>query len=118
MMTTADLLNVEGKPINNQQLALADLFATGSGHVNPSKANDPGLVYDNQPDDYIPYLCGLGYTDTQVGILAHRSITCKDYGTILEQDLNYPLISVTLRGDVHSQTVRTVTNVGEAHSCY
>ncbi|KAF6160283.1 hypothetical protein GIB67_019052 [Kingdonia uniflora] len=119
MMTTADLLNVEGKPIVDEQLTPADLFATGSGHVNPSRANDPGLIYDNQPDDYIPYLCGLGYTDTQVTILVHRSITCDDYGTIVEQDLNYPSISVTLGGDVHSQTfVRTVTNVGEAQSSY
>ncbi|GJR99651.1 peptidase S8/S53 domain-containing protein [Tanacetum coccineum] len=27
-----------------------------------SIANDPGLILDIQPDDYILYLCGLGYT--------------------------------------------------------
>ncbi|CAI0413529.1 unnamed protein product [Linum tenue] len=42
------------------------IFDMGSGHVNPSKALNPGLVYDIEPDDYIPYLCGLGYSDKQV----------------------------------------------------
>ncbi|OUZ99470.1 Peptidase S8/S53 domain [Macleaya cordata] len=116
IMTTADDLNLEGKLIVDQNLNIANLFATGSGHVNPSKANDPGLVYDIQPDDYIPYLCGLGYTDNQVGIIAHRAIKCSDYTSITEGELNYPSFSVTLG---QSQTfTRTVTNVGEAYSSY
>ncbi|KAL7167377.1 hypothetical protein ACSBR2_037943 [Camellia fascicularis] len=116
MMTTADLLNVQGKPILDQTLHAADIFATGAGHINPSKANDPGLVYDIQPDDYIPYLCGLGYTDMQVGIIAHRPIKCSQVSSIPEGELNYPSFSVALGP---SQTfTRTVTNVGEAYSSY
>ncbi|KAF2298925.1 hypothetical protein GH714_029156 [Hevea brasiliensis] len=57
IMTTADILNMEGKPIVDETRQPADIFATGAGHVNPSRANDPGLIYDIQPDDYIPYLC-------------------------------------------------------------
>ncbi|CBI34782.3 unnamed protein product, partial [Vitis vinifera] len=94
----------------------ADIFATGAGHVNPSRANDPGLVYDIEPDDYIPYLCGLGYTDTEVGILAHRSIKCSEESSIPEGELNYPSFSVAL-GPPQTFT-RTVTNVGEAYSSY
>ncbi|RVX15399.1 Subtilisin-like protease SBT1.4 [Vitis vinifera] len=86
------------------------------GHVNPSRANDPGLVYDIEPDDYIPYLCGLGYTDTEVGILAHRSIKCSEESSIPEGELNYPSFSVAL-GPPQTFT-RTVTNVGEAYSSY
>ncbi|PSS11470.1 Subtilisin-like protease [Actinidia chinensis var. chinensis] len=116
IMTTADLLNVQGKPILDQTLHAADIFATGAGHVNPSKANDPGLVYDIQPDDYIPYLCGLGYTDKEVGIIAGRPIKCSQVSSIPEGQLNYPSFTVALGP---SQTfTRTVTNVGEAYSSY
>ncbi|RVX09005.1 Subtilisin-like protease SBT1.2 [Vitis vinifera] len=116
IMTTADLLNVGGKPIVDERLLPADIFATGAGHVNPSRANDPGFVYDIEPDDYIPYLCGLGYTDTEVGILAHRSIKCSEESSIPEGELNYPSFSVAL-GPPQTFT-RTVTNVGEAYSSY
>ncbi|XP_073221595.1 subtilisin-like protease 4 [Cicer arietinum] len=94
----------------------ANLLATGSGHVNPSRANDPGLVYDIQPDDYIPYLCGLGYSDVEVGIIAHKTIKCSETSSIAEGELNYPSFSVVL-GSSQIFT-RTVTNVGEAHSTY
>ncbi|KAI3468830.1 hypothetical protein Pfo_025493 [Paulownia fortunei] len=113
-MTTADLVNVKGTAIVDQTLTPADIFATGAGHVNPSKANDPGLVYDIAVDDYIPYLCGLGYTEEQVGIIAHKTVHCTS--KIPEGQLNYPSFSVALGS---SQTfTRTVTNVGEPVSYY
>lgn len=116
IMTSADILNLGHKPIVDETLEPADIFATGSGHVNPSRANDPGLVYDIQPDDYIPYLCGLGYSDSQVGIIAHKTIDCSEKSSISEGELNYPSFSIVLGP---SQTfTRTVTNVGEAYSSY
>ncbi|XVF13249.1 hypothetical protein REPUB_Repub08aG0192300 [Reevesia pubescens] len=60
IMTTADILTLDGQPILDETWSPSNLFAIGAGHVNLSKANDPGLVYDIQPGDYIPYLCGLG----------------------------------------------------------
>jgi hypothetical protein len=116
IITSADTLNVEGKAIVDQTLQPADVFATGAGHVNPSRANDPGLVYDIQPDDYIPYLCGLGYKDEEVGTLVHKPIKCSEISSIPEGELNYPSFSVAFGP---SQTfTRTVTNVGEANSSY
>ncbi|KAG9145091.1 hypothetical protein Leryth_008898 [Lithospermum erythrorhizon] len=116
MMTTADLVNLQGTEIVDQTLQPADILATGSGHVNPSKANDPGLIYDIQPHHYIPYLCGLGYTDAQVGIIAHSSISCSKVSKIAEGELNYPSFAVTLGS---AQTFpRTVTNVGPPSSTY
>ena len=116
IMTTADVVNLGGKAIFDETLEPADIFATGSGHVNPTRANDPGLIYDIQPDDYIPYLCGLGYKDEEVGIIAHRPIKCSEESSIPEGALNYPSFSVTIGT---SQTfTRTVTNVGEAYSSY
>ena len=43
IMTSADILNVQGNPILDQTVHAADIFATGAGHINPSKANDTGL---------------------------------------------------------------------------
>ncbi|KAL5541008.1 hypothetical protein UlMin_042581 [Ulmus minor] len=116
IMTTADIVNLEGKAIDDETLHPADIFATGAGHVNPTKANEPGLVYDIHPDDYIPYLCGLGYKDKEVGIIAHKPIKCSEHSSIPEGELNYPSFAVTLGP---SQTfTRTVTNVGAAYSTY
>ncbi|CAN1186203.1 Subtilisin-like protease 4 [Linum perenne] len=64
-------------PDCDQQFVEADLFATGSGQVNPTKANDPGLVYDLQPDEYIPYLCGLGYSNYKSEILGLQGVDVK-----------------------------------------
>ncbi|XP_057811854.1 subtilisin-like protease 4 [Salvia miltiorrhiza] len=114
IMTTANLVNLKGTAIVDQTLTAADLFATGAGHANPSRANDPGLVYDIATDDYIPYLCGLGYSDQQVSTIAHKSVHCTS--EIGEGQLNYPTFSVEL-GSSQSFT-RTVTNVGAAASYY
>ena len=34
----------------------------GAGHINPNHAMDPRLIYDTVFQDYIEFLCGLGYT--------------------------------------------------------
>ncbi|XP_017233328.1 subtilisin-like protease [Daucus carota subsp. sativus] len=117
IMTTADQLNLKNAPFIDQTGSPADIFAVGAGHVNPSKASDPGLVYDNQPSDYIPYLCGLGYTDDQVGIIVNRIISCANETGIQEAELNYPSFSIAL-GSSAVEYSRVVTNVGSADSSY
>ncbi|KAF3442386.1 hypothetical protein FNV43_RR16302 [Rhamnella rubrinervis] len=85
IMTTADVVDHGGKPIVDENHSPADFFAIGAGHVNPSKANDPGLVYDVQPDDYSPYLCGLKYTDKQVETRTQRTVVmCSQVKSIPE----------------------------------
>lgn len=116
IMTTADITNHKGRPILDQNFQPADLFATGAGHVNPSKATDPGLVYDIEPDDYIPYLCGLGYKDNEVSIIAHQPVDCSAKPSISEGELNYPSFSFAL-GPPQTFT-RTVTNVGSGYEVY
>ncbi|KAG6431451.1 hypothetical protein SASPL_109530 [Salvia splendens] len=66
IMTTADDVNLAGNPIEDERFLPADIFATGSGHVNPSRAKDPGLVYDIQPQDYLPFLLVCGKSTSQV----------------------------------------------------
>ncbi|KAM7494160.1 hypothetical protein LguiB_028769 [Lonicera macranthoides] len=115
IMTTASVLNGNGIPITDQNRLEANWFDLGAGHVDPSSANNPGLVYDIQPDDYIPYLCGLGYTNQQVSIILHRTVSCSS--AIPEAQLNYPTFSITLPSGSQTYT-RTVTNVGDATSTY
>ncbi|KAF5775046.1 putative cucumisin [Helianthus annuus] len=116
IMTTAGKLNLGGQPIEDERDLPANIFAIGAGHVNPSKASDPGLIFDIQPDDYIPYLCGLGYTSKQVGVIVQKRVTCTE--VIPEAQLNYPSFAVTLGPGEIKNFTRTVTNVGEANSTY
>lgn len=118
IMTTAYQLNLGDKPIEDQlQLQRANVFAIGAGHVNPSKANNPGLVYDIKPKDYVPYLCGLNYTNRQVGVILQRRVNCAEESSIPEAQLNYPSFSIR-SGPIPQTYTRAVTNVGEPISTY
>ncbi|KAF2313193.1 hypothetical protein GH714_009708 [Hevea brasiliensis] len=117
IMTTADLVNLDGKPIVDERLLPADILAAGAGHVNPSRASDPGLVYDIQPDDYIPYLCGLGYTDRDITHIVQRKVKCSEVQSIPEAQLNYPSFSIIFGPQTQTYTT-TITNVGPATSSY
>nr|KJB21574.1 hypothetical protein B456_004G001900 [Gossypium raimondii] len=46
-------------------------FAYGSGHINPVKAIDPGLVYNTVKGDNIRFLCSIGYDE----VTFHRTVT-------------------------------------------
>lgn len=117
IMTTADLVNLGGQPIVDERLLPADILATGAGHVNPPRASDPGLIYDIQPDDYIPYLCGLGYTDRDITYIVQRKVKCSEVQSIPEAQLNYPTFSIQF-GPKSQTYTRTITNVGPAASSY
>ncbi|MFS8003699.1 putative cucumisin [Helianthus anomalus] len=118
IMTTADLMNLNNQPIQDERELPASLFAVGAGHVNPSKANDPGLIYDMQADDYIPYLCGLGYSNARVTTIVQKRVSCSNIPSIPEAQLNYPSFAITLSGNVTKSYTRRVTNVGDANSTY
>ncbi|GAA0140051.1 serine protease [Lithospermum erythrorhizon] len=119
MMTTAYMSNLNKQPIlDHVTMHPANLFALGAGHVNPLQANDPGLIYDIHPDEYIPYLCGLNYSDQQVGAVVGCKVNCSLLQWITEAQLNYPSFSVKLdRGSSKGYT-RIVTNVGAPKSIY
>jgi hypothetical protein len=54
MSPSASVTDRFGLPIqaNSVQRKPADPFDFGSGHIQPDRAMDPGLVYDIKPDDY------------------------------------------------------------------
>ncbi|KAL8053716.1 hypothetical protein ABFX02_05G091200 [Erythranthe guttata] len=117
IMTTAYQVNLKGNPIEDEQLQPATVFDIGSGHVNLSRADDPGLVYDILPDDYIPFVCGLNYTNQQVGIIVGRDVDCSKEKSIPEAQLNYPSFSIIF-GSTPQTYTRTLTNVGKPDSSY
>jgi subtilisin family serine protease len=86
-------------------------WGQGAGHVAPSVAVDPGLVYDLGTIDYARFLCGLGITNV------FSPGTCSAVGTIQPYNLN--LASLTAASVLGIQTLtRTVTNVGGAAATY
>ncbi|KAF6146619.1 hypothetical protein GIB67_008905 [Kingdonia uniflora] len=93
-------------------------WAHGSGHVDPQKALNPGLVYDIKPEDYIAFLCSLDYDIAHVqAIVKSRNVTCtrkfKDVG-----QLNYPSFSVLFGNTRMVRYTRELMNVGPAGSVY
>ncbi|KMZ67863.1 Subtilisin-like serine protease [Zostera marina] len=119
IITTSDVTNTAGKNILDQySQRVASFQAMGSGHVNPVKANNPGLVYDSQhtKKDYVKYLCGLGYTGKQVSLFLGQKSICSDdeRKTIQGVDLNYPsmIVDLTHSNKYRRRFSRIVTNVG------
>ncbi|KAM0935057.1 putative cucumisin [Dioscorea sansibarensis] len=107
LVTTASITNDYGWPIEAEGLPrkLADPFDFGGGHVNPSKAADPGLIFDTDPKDYLKYFnCSIGIPDA-----------CDSRKPLYY--LNLPSISIpNLKTTV---TIwRTVTNVGSTDAVY
>lgn len=100
-------------------LKSADPFDIGAGHVNPLKAMDPGLVYDIDTQEYIFYLCSLGYTKKQLQriIKPFPGINMNCTGKHSDLDLNYPAIVLS---DLQSTVTikRTLKNVGSDGAAY
>jgi subtilisin family serine protease len=87
-------------------------WAQGAGHVVPSKAMDPGLVYDNGKVEFIRYQCNVNKPAVT------PASDCVTYGT-LDQTYNFNLPSITVGAVVGSTVVtRKVTNVGASAATY
>lgn len=85
-------------------------WAQGAGHVAPSVAAHPGLVYDMTEIDYARFLCGLNAN-------VYSPATCSAIGTVAPYNLN--LASITAADVLGTLTLkRTVTNVGESSATY
>uniref|UniRef100_A0A0D9VLT2 Subtilisin-like protease n=1 Tax=Leersia perrieri TaxID=77586 RepID=A0A0D9VLT2_9ORYZ len=115
LMTTAYNLDNSGEIINDLASGLDSTpFVRGAGHVDPNRAVDPGLVYDAGVDDYVSFLCTLGYSPSMIslfttdGSVANCSTKFPRTG-----DLNYPAFAVVFSSYKDSVTYhRVVRNVG------
>ncbi|CAN1814303.1 Subtilisin-like protease SBT5.6 [Linum perenne] len=93
-----------GGTITDQSGGTTTPFVFGSGFFRPSKAADPGLVYDASYKDYFLYLCSYGVKTSNSKLRCPKS-------SPPVYDLNYPSVSVPkLNGTITIK--RTVTNVG------
>ncbi|KAK4835688.1 hypothetical protein QYF36_013093 [Acer negundo] len=96
-------------------------FAYGSGHINPLKVVNPGLVYDAGPIDYIRFLCGQKYSTTLLRLVTGDNSTCDATTSASVWDLNYPSFALsTFPSETNFTRIfnRVVTNVGTAVSTY
>ncbi|KAK9086362.1 hypothetical protein Syun_028756 [Stephania yunnanensis] len=92
MMTTSYVRdNVGNLILDGATNSKASAWGYGSGHVDPEKAIDPGLVFDLTVDDYVQFLCGSGYSKKDIHAITRRVVKCSKNG-IKPWDLNYPSI--------------------------
>ncbi|OEL35929.1 Subtilisin-like protease SBT1.7 [Dichanthelium oligosanthes] len=126
LMTTAYATYSGGSPLLDAATgATGTPFDYGAGHVDPSRAVDPGLVYDISDAEYLDFLCALKYSTTMIAAVARsRDFGCAENRTYSVGSLNYPSFSVTFstaNGDGGESSAaatvthtRTLTNVGGA----
>ncbi|CAM8989685.1 unnamed protein product [Rhodiola kirilowii] len=108
LMTTAKVRDNTGNPIRDGSLIKATPFNYGSGHINPNRAMDPGLVYDAGVTDYLNFMCALGQNSTQMKLFNEVSYNCPKSASL---DINYPSISVPNLSGSNTLT-RKLKNVG------
>ncbi|MED6131202.1 hypothetical protein PIB30_007492 [Stylosanthes scabra] len=109
IMTTARTRDNNGEPMLDGDFKSATPYAYGFGHVRPNRAMDPGLVYDATTDDYVNFLCAIGYNQSEIMTFSGAPHHCNDGMGVL--DFNYPSITVPqLYGSV--TITRRVRNVG------
>ncbi|XP_062079071.1 subtilisin-like protease SBT5.4 [Humulus lupulus] len=108
--TTARVQDNNNEPMLDYNMKKATPFEYGSGHIQPNRAMDPGLVYDRTIDDYLNFLCAHGYNETLVKLFYNKPYKCSKSFTLA--NFNYPSITIT---DLSSQSVtitRKVKTVG------
>ncbi|XP_073316160.1 subtilisin-like protease SBT4.13 [Primulina huaijiensis] len=116
LMTTAWRMNAKKDP-------MAEL-SYGTGHIDPVKAANPGLIYEILTDDYVKFLCGSGYDESTLSKIFGVRVQCPGKNSTTG-DLNYPAMAFKVTASGSKKTTpftakfnRTVTNKGSANSTY
>jgi subtilisin family serine protease len=115
LMTTAYNLDNSGETIEDLATGVQSTpFVRGAGHVDPNSALDPGLVYDAGVEDYIAFLCTLGYPPSVISIFTmDGSVADCSKKFARSGDLNYPAFAAVFSSYKDSVTYhRVVSNVG------
>lgn len=122
-MTSAVTVDNTGKTITDASTGVAaDPTVYGAGHIHANAALYPGLIYDITQQDYVDFLCSLGYTEAMLNVFLASDYDCSKAAISKPGDLNYPSFSaVYYQSQSSSYTTtltRTVTNVGAPNSTY
>lgn len=100
---------------------LAEL-SYGAGQIDPTRAVNPGLVYDMSEVDYIRFLCKEGYSGIALSMVTGEKTDCSSvpsYGG--HDDINYPSMHFQVKKPNSSFSVaflRTLTYVGSEKTIY
>jgi subtilisin family serine protease len=113
MMIKSALMTSAGDVLDGPNTIATVIFRQGGGHVAPTRAADPGLVYDSGLDDWLAFLCGA---TTGVNPAVCADLQASGY-SLDPSNLNGASIAI---GDLAGQQTitRTVTNVGQGHATY
>ncbi|KAF3958044.1 hypothetical protein CMV_017000 [Castanea mollissima] len=124
LMTTAYNVDNSGKNINDLATGKESTpFIHGAGHVDPNRALNPGLVYDMDVNDYVAFLCAIGYDTKRIAVFLRQPTSSDICASQLATtgklasagDLNYPSFSVVFDSDQDLiKYRRVVTNVGSS----
>ncbi|GLJ29148.1 hypothetical protein SUGI_0574720 [Cryptomeria japonica] len=118
LMTSSYTADNKNWPISDSySMQPAGPFDMGAGHINPEAAVRTKLVYEIEPQDYIDYLCSVGYNKDQIAKLNGSS--CRE-SSLEAADLNYPSFFVVFnRGSQRVEVKRTLTYMGSTpHVAY
>lgn len=123
MMTTTNLVDNSNRSLIDESTGKsATPYDYGSGHLNLGRAMNPGLVYDITNDDYITFLCSIGYGPKTIQVITRTPVRCPTTRKPSPGNLNYPSITAVFptnrRGLVSKTVIRTATNVGQAEAVY
>jgi subtilisin family serine protease len=95
-------------------LAAANPFDFGGGHIVPNDALNPGLVYDVSDDEYDAFACGTA----SPAMTAERCAELSAAGySFFARDLNQPTIAIS-RLAFEQTVTRRVTNISEDSGSY
>ncbi|XP_051129092.1 subtilisin-like protease SBT5.6 [Andrographis paniculata] len=111
IMTTAKIIDNTNNPIKDAFLNSATPFHYGSGHFRPSKAADPGLVYDITYLEYIDFACA------STGQSLDSDYSCGATPSP-PSSLNYPSLAIRNVRSEGTTVPRKVTNVGGGSPTY
>ncbi|KAF8405404.1 hypothetical protein HHK36_010309 [Tetracentron sinense] len=122
MMTTASITDNRFQPMTDESTGKpSTAYDFGAGHLNLVLAMNPGLVYDITNNDYVNFLCSIGYGPRTIQVITRTPVNCP-LKRPLPENLNYPsitaLFSSSASGTQTKSFIRTVTNVGPANSIY
>jgi subtilisin family serine protease len=113
MMVKSALMTTGYDVLDAEPDQAESVFKQGAGHIAPTSAADPGLVYDSGEADWLAFLCG-----STNGVRADVCADLESAGHSLEAgDLNTPSIGIGMIDGTKTVT-RTVTNVGDRAATY
>lgn len=113
MMIKSALMTSASDVLDGPNTDAVVVFRQGAGHIAPTRAGDPGLVYDSDINDWLAFLCG-----TTTGVGANLCAALAGAGYSLDPS-NMNLASIAIGDLAGMQTVkRTVTNVGKHSATY